>query len=145
MIAGLGIFKSLLDSVKGLKDINDAAVRNAAVIELQEKILTAREQQSAALERISELEKEVARFEAWEAEKERYELKSLPPGILVRSVKEAMRNGEPPHYICADCYEMGKKSFLQSRGVNNGRETFHCNACDTDIRAGHFVQPRVVR
>jgi len=36
VIASLSIFKTLLDMAKGLKDINDAAVRNAAVIELQE-------------------------------------------------------------------------------------------------------------
>ena len=144
-IAGLGIFKSLLDSVKGLKDINDAAVRNAVAIELHEKILTAREQQSAALERISELEKELTRFETWEAEKQRYELKSLPPGVLVRSIKEAMRDGEPPHYICANCYENGKKSPLQSAGVSHGLETFTCNGCGAKIKSGHFVEPEVLR
>jgi hypothetical protein len=43
LIAGLGIFKSLYDSAKALKDINDGTVRNGAVIELQEKILSAQE------------------------------------------------------------------------------------------------------
>lgn len=36
-IAGLGAFKSMYDMAKALKDINDATVRNGAVIELQEK------------------------------------------------------------------------------------------------------------
>ena len=43
LIAGLGLFKTMLDMAKGLKDISDAAVRNAAVIDLQEKILAARD------------------------------------------------------------------------------------------------------
>jgi hypothetical protein len=46
-VAGLGIFKSLLDSAKALKDMSDAVARNGAVIELQEKILVAREAQTA--------------------------------------------------------------------------------------------------
>lgn len=84
-IAGLGLFKTMFDMAKGLKDINDAAIRNGAIVELLEKITSAQMQQSALLERIGELEKEIARFEAWEAEKQRYELKSLPPGVFVRS------------------------------------------------------------
>ena len=51
-IAGLGAFKSMYDMAKAIKDMNDAAVRNAAVIELQEKILAAQSAQAALLERI---------------------------------------------------------------------------------------------
>jgi len=36
------------DIAKGLKDIDDAARRNAAVIELQERILSAQQSQSGA-------------------------------------------------------------------------------------------------
>ena len=74
LLAGLGLFKTMMDMAKGLKDMNDIAVRNAAVIELQGQILTAQEQQSALAERGGELEEEVADFETWDADKERYEL-----------------------------------------------------------------------
>jgi len=76
-IVGLSIFKTLYDSAKALKDINDGTIRNGAVIELQEKILAAREAQSALLDRISELERKVAGFEEWNAKEEKYELKDL--------------------------------------------------------------------
>ena len=56
LIAGLSIFKSMMDMAKGLKDINDAAIRNAAVIELNEKIRTAQAQQTTLVARIGELE-----------------------------------------------------------------------------------------
>jgi hypothetical protein len=46
IFAGLSAIKAALDLAKGLKDINDATVRNRAVIELREKILAAREAQS---------------------------------------------------------------------------------------------------
>ncbi len=136
LITGLGLFKSMLDMAKGLKDMNDAAVRNAAVIELQEKILSAREQQAALLERISELEEGVARFETWEAEKQRYELKKLHPGVLVYVVKEAVRGSEPEHYLCANCYERGKKRFLHSGGVSEGIERLKCHECNTELIVG---------
>ena len=77
LITGLGIFKSLYNSAKALKNINDATVRNEAVIELQEKILAAQEAQTMLLDRVGELEKKVASFETWEREKQRYERKSL--------------------------------------------------------------------
>jgi hypothetical protein len=36
-LAGLGIFKTIYESANALKEINDASVRNTAVIELQKK------------------------------------------------------------------------------------------------------------
>ena len=43
VFAGLSALKTAFDIAKGLKDIDDATRRNAAVIELQEKILLAQE------------------------------------------------------------------------------------------------------
>ena len=54
LIAGFGAFKSVYDAAKALKDMNDATVRNAAVIELQAQILNAQEQQAALIRRTSE-------------------------------------------------------------------------------------------
>jgi hypothetical protein len=86
--AGLSALKTAFDLAKGLKDINDAALRNAAVIELQEKILSAQQTQSALAEQVGELEKEVARLKDWEAEKKRYQLTELGPGIVAFSIKD---------------------------------------------------------
>ena len=63
VIAGLGALKTAFDLAKGLKDINDATIRNGAVIELQERILAGQQAQAALLEHIGTLEKEVAGFE----------------------------------------------------------------------------------
>jgi hypothetical protein len=62
--------KTAFDMAKGLKDIDNAVSRNAAVIELQENILAAQQAQAALIKRIDDLEKEVAGFEAWEREKD---------------------------------------------------------------------------
>jgi Zn finger protein HypA/HybF involved in hydrogenase expression len=111
-IAGLSAIKTAFDMTKALKDINDAAIRNAAVIELQEKILSAREAQTALLGRISELEIEVATFEKWEAEKENYQLATIYAETLAYARKPSA-DSVPHHFICANCYEDRKKRILQ--------------------------------
>lgn len=85
VFAGLGALKTAFDIAKGLKDIDDATRRNAAVIELQEKILAAREAQSTLLDRVGQLEEKVTSFETWDAEKARYELRQLIRGAARHS------------------------------------------------------------
>jgi Zn finger protein HypA/HybF involved in hydrogenase expression len=116
LFAGIGAFKTMLDLAKRFKDINDATTRNAVAIELQEKILAAQEQQTALVQRVSELEKEMARFETWEAEKKRYSLAQFVPGTVAYILKRSEANGEPGHALCANCYDRGKKSVLQFNG-----------------------------
>ena len=38
VFGSIGAFKAMFDIAKALKDMNDAAIRNGAVIELQEQI-----------------------------------------------------------------------------------------------------------
>jgi hypothetical protein len=106
---------------------------HSAVIELQEKILSAQETQSALVERVSELEKEVTRLKNWEADKSRYELTEIAPGILALSIKESMRNGEPLHRICANCASEGKKSYLQRHPGGPGTYRLRCNVCREEV------------
>lgn len=143
LLAGLSAFKSMFDLAKGLKDINDAAARNSVAVELQEKILATQAQQAALIERIGELEHEVARFETWETEKQRYKLEALPPGTHVYTLKPEMAAGEPPHHICQTCYQRSKKSILHQSETHNGVYHLKCNECGTDHKVGHFRQPRI--
>jgi hypothetical protein len=108
-----GAFKSMIDSAKALKDMNDAHVRHAAVIELQEKIFAAQATQAALLEQISDLEKEVANFETWETDKQRYEMSTTKGGSVVYSLKAGVEPPEPAHDICTACYQHRKRSILQ--------------------------------
>ena len=112
LIAGASAFKAMFDMAKALKDISDAANRNAAVIELQEKILTAQSDQSALVERVRELEKEVARAKDWDAEKAKYDLQEIYPGSFAYAANPQARGAEPAHLICATCYQDRKKTIL---------------------------------
>lgn len=144
-MAGLGAFKTMMDMAKGLKDINDAAVRNTAVIELTEKIMAAQSAQATLIAEIGKLEQELMRFETWESEKKRYELHKLPPGILIYRLKTGMENGDPAHEICADCYGKGIKSFLHNTGTHNGRTHWKCHSCGFAEQTGPFNPPPVNR
>src|SRR6266404_9978662 len=112
LIMGLNAFKTMFDMAKGLQNIHDTAARDRAVIDLQREILAAQGEQFALLQRVGDLEKQVTKLEAWDADKQRYKLVELKPGVLVYAQKEGMENGEPAHYLCTSCYQSGQKSIL---------------------------------
>lgn len=135
-LAGLSALKTAFDLAKGLKDISDATIRNAAIIELQEKILSAQQTQSALVEKVEkvgDLEKEVGCLKDWEADKKRYQLTELAPGLVALSIKEAMRNGEPFHRICANCCANGKKSYLQQHIHGPHYDHYKCHGCGEEL------------
>ena len=135
---GLAGLKVAFDLVKGLKDINDATIRNATLMELQGRILEAQQEQSTLLQHLTELKDELKGLRDWEAEKQRYQLKELPPGILVYALKEQFMAEEPSHSLCPTCYQKGKKSLLHSNEPGNGIHRLTCYECKTQLRVGHF-------
>jgi hypothetical protein len=133
-LAGLSALKTAFDIAKGLKDLDDAVRRNAAVIELQEKILAAQQAQAALIEQVGELEKEVTGLKAWDAEKQRYKLTEVRPGMMTYTLKEGMEKGEPAHHLCASCYNEGHKSIMQRETRFPGRhEVLVCHRCGSDL------------
>lgn len=127
---GISAFKAMFDMAKGLKDASNASDRNAAVIELQEKILGAQSAHAALLQRIGELEEKVRGFEDWETEKNRYELKDLGWGSLAYMLKPNMRGTEPPHWVCPNCLSNKKISlitYMQLDGIGNRYICWPCS------------------
>lgn len=141
LVVGLGIFKSMLDIAKGLKDIDTATARNAVAIELQEKIFAAQAAQSALTERVAELEKQVASFERWDTEKNDYDMQATASGSIVYAIKPEAQGTKPPHYICANCYENRKRSILQMMPRSHIHASagipakYQCPACKSEIVA----------
>jgi hypothetical protein len=137
VFAGLSAIKIAFDIAKGLKDIDDAARRNAAIIELQEKLLIAQETQAALTERVRELEEKVASFEKWDTEKERYDLKQLIRGgpTFAYALKGDAQPAEPFHCICATCYQKRLKSILQFERtiMMSDERILKCPVCSTEV------------
>jgi hypothetical protein len=139
IFAGLGAIKTALDIVQGLKNLSAVTpASNRAIIELEEKLFAANKAQTALLNRVSELEKEVASFEKWDADKDRYELKKFGHGVA-RFIKPDAQPAELSHPVCANCFENRKKRFLQQVPTNTARQTlgmgseWRCPECPTKI------------
>lgn len=135
VITGLGAFKTMLDIAKSMKNMDDAVKRNTAVFDLGEQIIATQARYTAAVEQIRELKEKLAQFETWEREKQRYELTEVATGVFSLLLKPSMRSGQPPHCICAQCYEDRRKSILQITRNIYGSVTLTCPRCKSEITA----------
>lgn len=142
-VTAIGVVVASLNTAinitKAMADIRDATAFQGKVFELQRAILDAQQSVFAAnaerttlIEEIREAKAHIARLEAWETEKERYELKDVGGGSLAYAIKESMRGAEPIHNICANCYQNGHKSILQPRSRGTGKYLF-CQECSAEI------------
>jgi hypothetical protein len=100
IFGGLSALKTAFDMTQALQNIHETVAHDRAVIELQKEILSALAAQSALVDRVRELETEVAGFEKWETEKERYHLTDFGGNSFAHALKPEAANGEPPHRIC---------------------------------------------
>ena len=141
--AAVGSLKTISDIATALLDLRDESKIRAKTMELQRAIIDAQRNAMLAqadglaqIRRIGELEKHVMELENWTREKERYELHQVKEGVFTYMLKPAMSNGEPPHQLCAKCYQDGIKSILQEEHRAIGRlELLICHRCDAEIIA----------
>lgn len=87
------------------------------------------------------LEEEVTRMEAWNTEKERYELNQLGDGLFTYILKEEEGAPEPTHQLCANCYNIhNKKSILLMETRNPGMaQVLFCQNCGLNVYVfGHW-------
>jgi hypothetical protein len=135
--------RSALDITKAMVGLRDAEAFRTKSIELQsvvlealEKAIEARESYAAQSDRIRALEAEVAQLKAWDAEKQRYDLKSIGQGAVAYILKLEARAGQTPHWLCPNCFAKGQKAFLQStNSIARGRLLVACNGCGTTVPA----------
>jgi ribosomal protein L29 len=116
-ISGLKLAGDIAKGLINLKSISDI---KAKVIELQSTILSAQSSalsahadQAGMIDEIRTLKEEIARVKAWESQKKRYQLTPIgEDAAVLYTLKESMRESEPPHWICTKCYEEGKRMIL---------------------------------
>ena len=96
---------------------------------------------------IENLKAEVARVKAWEETKQRYELVEPGRGVFVWTLKKGVQPPEPPHWICAKCYEDGKRSIVQMKSDVSMQTYYTCFECKSDfhIKKPGGCNPSVVR
>jgi hypothetical protein len=138
--SAIASLKTAGDIAKAMIGLHDAQAVKAKIIELQTEILSAQQSalsaqsdQFALLERMGQLEKQIAQLEAWEVETQRYQLSDVGMGRLAYTLKPETAGFEPPHSICAACFQHRKKSILQP-DMDSWWSTLVCPECKTVIR-----------
>ncbi len=153
--AGLNSLKAAKDIVKALHAIQAGADLNEIkislqghILEAQEGLFAAQEAQSASARRIADLEQEIVRLKDWSAERERYHLVNVCRGSFAYMPKPGMEKGQPAHWLCTNCFDHGKKSYLsfkgqdKSRSGGNGDEsTYGCDTCKGSIKVNWRRKP----
>lgn len=132
-VASIRLLMDVLKANKTLANYNElvAAVSevNADLLSAQRDAVASYKGELALTKRVSELEKEIGELKNWEREAERYQLAEFAPGLLARTLKSGMEQGEPPHQLCANCFEDHKKSFLQPSRPGYSVATYSCPRC----------------
>lgn len=137
---GYAALSSAFEIAKGLKNIDDRVKLNAAVIELQEKILSAQQASTESKSKLAEMERRLGELEEWESTAKRYALKDFGCQTFAYQSKAESLNGGPSHLACPNCFQMKRLSVLQYHDTYYGRKQFWCLACSSKIDLG-CIQP----
>lgn len=126
--------KDLVVAAQSLSNHNElvAAVSevNSKLIEATAVALASQEKQSQLQAHVNELEKKLAEVEDWKKIIDRYQLHEFPTGALAFALKKDRAEGEPLHYICANCADRHHISRLQP---DPGRNRLTCHPCNHSI------------
>jgi hypothetical protein len=131
------IAKGLLE-LKSLSDVQGKVIElQSAILSAQSSALSANADQGAMVEEIRALKEEIARVRAWDTQKQRYKLVQPWSAGVAYALKESMSNSEPPHLICTNCYEGGRKSILNPTTDSHGWVSYACPVCKSQIPTGY--------
>ena len=92
-------------------------------------------------EEIRRLRGQLELAEAWSTEQQRYQLTALQPGIFAYALKKAAAGVEPPHWVCARCFNAGTKFVLQNQGDFYGSSEHLCNGCNSTLKLSSRLLP----
>lgn len=137
---GLQAIKATTEIIKTMAGLRDSAKLRENTIDLNQKILSvqsalldAQAEQTTLVQTIRSLEEEVTHLKTWEAEKQRYELKEVATRTFAYVLKPDAGGSEPPHWICAACYQKGYKSILQGERFFGGGWIHTCPSCKAKL------------
>lgn len=120
----------------------DTVAAKLLVLEIAEKLIEARTTQSKQQEVLAQLQKVIERNERFDHEAQRYALQKTDLGGFVYTLKPDHADGQPPHDLCAACFDDRKKSILQFTQMNTltcpkcGATALKSDGRDSGIRVG---------
>lgn len=147
--------KAALDIGKGIQALNTSTEVKTktgelldAVVDARYKLMEAADTQAALLGEIKQLKEQIADFERWDSEKERYQLKAIDTGAFAYMHKPGMEEGEPAIWLCQTCFEKRHKSPLQyrntpmaERGGRGQHSKWGCNLCKAEVTVYYTRKP----
>jgi hypothetical protein len=143
--------KTATEIVKGLKGLKGTAApsRDAEdkiselygiILSAHGSALAAQTSQLSLLQTVRDLDKKISDFETWDREKTRYQMKDVNPGrgsVFVYALKPEAAGGDPPHFLCAKCFQHRLKSPLHgSPNLEKGQRKHFCPECKTEYMFG---------
>lgn len=145
----LGSIKAAGDIAQAMLKLHDAKALQEKTIELNRIILSAQHEAMAAngaqmelVAQIRQLEKENSDLKDWKADLGRYQLTDIGGGVVALTIKDAMRNGEAFHRICATCASNGKKSYIQPQVKGPYYERYKCDGCGRELTINKGTPPQ---
>lgn len=151
-LSAIGVIASSLNTATNIAQamvgLREASVIQSKVIELQGVILaaqsgalTAQSDQFSLIEKVRQLEQEVASLKGWDAQKEKYELSEISPATFAYALKADSGSPEPSHWLCAACFSDGKKSIIQQGEAIFAGVMWGCPKCRAQVRVWRNVTP----
>lgn len=129
-----------LISLKTMTEVQGKAIElNQKIIAAQHEIFAANTAQTALVQRVDALERQIAQMKAWDEQKKRYKLTNPWAGrpALVYALKEACKESEAAHWICTKCYDDGRRSILQPKEDKTRFLLLACPTCKAEIHTGY--------
>lgn len=143
--AAVSSLKAAIDIAQSLLKMKNMTDVQAKVIELQSALLDAQSGALAAtaaqyelLEKVRVLERELQAKTDWEGEKVRYSLVTPWRGMAqAYALRRDAANGEPPHLVCTNCFNNGRRVILNPARDKDGWVQLVCPTCRASVATGY--------
>jgi rubrerythrin len=144
--------KGAFDLTKTVLDVQGTVKIQSKVIELQSQILAAQQSamsaqqaQTTLLDRIKELEAEIARLKQWDTDQAEYQLEQIGTGGFAYTPKAEPTPTKPNYWLCVNCFDRSRqRSVLQAQGrtKDDSQSIWACPACKASINVHWNASPR---
>ncbi|MEN5083730.1 hypothetical protein ABE438_14705 [Bosea sp. TWI1241] len=157
-IDGFGGLKTISDALGIVKQIKELTGKNKdgqaadlptpemrqLVIDLTNKMIDAREETATLRLRMLEALEELGRLQAFECDRQKYDLVETNPGSFAYKAKSPARGDHQAIRYCAHCFEQSKRLVtLQLSKQDWHRDTLKCSACQSEIFQKNDLKPEV--
>ena len=141
-----GSIKSAYDIAKDLTEFKVSTEYKTQVSELLDALVQARleaadaaEEKLKLIEEVRSLQQQLDDRASWSNEKQKYRLARIGDSAAVFILKKEHLQGEKHHLLCAQCFDSGKKGYLQPSAKSNGPTNAHrCSSCSCEVAIDRF-------